>query len=217
MGDAVVVDLGARVDDWVSDITRTYSLGQPNETVLDAYMTVYEAQNLTFPLIEAGTQAWTLDNLAREYIKSKGYGEYFIHSLGHGFGVCVHERPLLSSGVDDPLFGLTYNQDFLTNIDAITIEPGIYISEMEFGIRIEDDFLVNNGGHEFVSEIIPRDVEWFIILEGDYDPIEMGVPWIEVSSEKSEEEESYSMPWFGAPLEMLLTIGLAAVLLRRQD
>jgi hypothetical protein len=217
MGDTVVVDLGARVDDWVSDITRTYSLGQPNETVLDAYMTVYEAQNLTFPLIEAGTQAWTLDNLAREYIKSKGYGEYFIHSLGHGFGVCVHERPLLSSGVDDPLFGLTYNQDFLTNIDAITIEPGIYIPEMEFGIRIEDDFLVNNGGHEFVSEIIPRDAEWFIILEGDYDPVEMGVPWIEVSSGEGEEDESNSIPWFGAPLEMLLTIGLAAVLLRRQD
>jgi len=158
-----------------------------------------------------------LDNLAREYIKSKGYGEYFIHSLGHGFGVCVHERPLLSSGVDDPLFGLTYNQDFLTNIDAITIEPGIYIPEMEFGIRIEDDFLVNNGGHEFVSEIIPRDAEWFIILEGDYDPVEMGVPWIEVSSGEGEEDESNSIPWFGAPLEMLLTIGLAAVLLRRQD
>jgi len=215
-GDVVVVDLGARVDDWVSDITRTYVLGEPTETELDAYMTVYEAQNLTFPIIEAGTQAWTLDNLARQYIESKGYGEYFTHSLGHGFGVCVHERPLLSSGADDPLFGMTYNQDFLTNIDAVTIEPGIYIEDLEFGIRIEDDFLVNNGGAEFVSETIPRDAEWFIIKEGDYDPVETGVPWIKVGGEEPDMDEK-TMPWFGAPLEMILTLGLAAIILRRLE
>ena len=216
-GDVVVVDLGSRHNDWVSDITRTYVLGEPNETVLDAYMTVYEAQNLTFPIIEAGTQAWTLDNLAREYIKSKGYGEYFIHSLGHGFGVCVHERPLISSGTDDPLFGLTWNQDVLTNIDAITIEPGIYIPEMEFGIRIEDDFLVDNGGSEFLSEMIPRDADWFIILEGDYDPVEEGVPWLEVEDDSSVMDDEKSLPWFGAPLQMLMPIALAAILLRRNE
>jgi len=215
-GDVVVVDLGARVDDWVSDITRTYVLGEPTETELDAYMTVYEAQNLTFPIIEAGTQAWTLDNLAREHIKSKGYGEYFIHSLGHGFGVCVHERPLLSSGADDPLFGMTYNQDFLTNIDAITIEPGIYITELEFGIRIEDDFLVNNGGSEFLSENIPRDADWFIISEDDYDALEEGVPWLAQDAD-DENPENKSMPWYGAPLEMLMAISLAAILLRRKE
>lgn len=215
-GDVVVVDLGARVDDWVSDITRTYVLGEPTGTELDAYMTVYEAQNLTFPIIEAGTQAWTLDNIAREHIKSRGYGEYFTHSLGHGFGVCVHERPLLSSGTDDPLFGLTYNQDFLTNIDAITIEPGIYITELEFGIRIEDDFLVDNGGSEFLSAEIPRDAEWFIISEGDYDAVEEGVPWL-VSNSEGEELENKTLPWYGAPLEMLMAISLAAILLRKQD
>ena len=101
----------------------------------------------------------------------------------------------------------------MTNIDAVTIEPGIYIEELEFGIRIEDDFLVNNDGAEFVSETIPRDADWFIIKEGDYDPEEMEVPWINTDKEPAMEEKT--MPWFGAPLEMFLTLGLAAILLRR--
>lgn len=168
IGDVVVVDLGARVNDWVSDITRTYIVGHTdNFTIIDSYMAVYDAQNLTFPVIEAGTPAWLPDDIARTHIIEKGYGDLFIHSLGHGFGICVHEPPLLSSGNDDPLFGLDYNEQPLMIYDAITIEPGIYHPEW-FGIRIEDDFLVNADGHEFLSEIIPRDLQWFMIEEGDY-------------------------------------------------
>ena len=59
IGDVVVVDLGARVNDWVSDVTRSYIVGPTtNQTIIDVYMAVYDAQNLTFPVIEAGTPAW---------------------------------------------------------------------------------------------------------------------------------------------------------------
>ncbi|HJM54824.1 MAG TPA: M24 family metallopeptidase, partial [Poseidonia sp.] len=169
IGDVVVVDLGARVNDWVSDVTRTYVIGgTTNETIIKAYMAVYDAQNLTFPLIEAGTPAWALDDIARAHIEEQGFGEYFIHSLGHGFGVCVHEPPLLSGGTDDPLFGLSYNQQPLAPYDAITIEPGIYLDGW-FGIRIEDDFLVNQEDHEFMTADLPRDLDWFMIENDDYD------------------------------------------------
>ena len=133
-------------------------------------MTVYDAQNLTFPFIESGTPAWVLDDVARTHIEEQGFGEYFIHSLGHGFGVCVHEPPLLSSGFDEPLFGLNFNNEPLTPIDAITIEPGIYIEDW-FGIRIEDDYLVDVDGHEPLTEDLPRDLDWFMIMEDDYPPL----------------------------------------------
>jgi len=170
VGDVVVIDLGGRVNDWVSDVTRTYVVGgTTNATILKAYMAVYDAQNLTFPLIEAGTPAWALDDIARTHIEEQGFGDQFIHSLGHGFGVCVHEPPLLSGGTDDPLFGLSYNQQPLAPYDAITIEPGIYLDGW-FGIRIEDDFLVNQESHEFLTADLPRDLDWFQIEVDDYDP-----------------------------------------------
>jgi Xaa-Pro aminopeptidase len=84
-GDVVVIDLGGRVNDWVSDVTRSYVIGgTTNATVLKAYMAVHDAQNLTFPLIEAGTPAWALDDIARTHIEEQGFGDEFIHSLGHG-------------------------------------------------------------------------------------------------------------------------------------
>ncbi len=205
IGDVVVVDLGARVNDWVSDVTRTYVVGYTNNfTIIDSYMAVYDAQNLTFPVIEAGTPAWVPDDIARTHITEKGYGDLFIHSLGHGFGICVHEPPLLSSGTDDPLFGLSYNQQPLAVWDAVTVEPGIY-HEGWFGIRIEDDFLVNQEGHEFLSEDIPRDLDWFIIEEDDY-------AWEEYFAENptSIESDDDSMPFPIGLIEISALIGLAA-------
>lgn len=64
--------------------------------------------------------------------------------------------------------------------------------------------------------MIPRDAEWFIISEGDYDAVEEGVPWL-VSNSEGEELENETLPWYGAPLEMLMAISLAAILLRKQD
>ena len=207
LGDVVVVDLGARVNDWVSDITRTYIVGgTDNFTIIDSYMAVYDAQNLTFPVIESGTPAWVPDDIARTHITERGYGDLFIHSLGHGFGVCVHEPPLLSSGADDPLFGLKYNQQPLMIWDAITVEPGIY-HDGWFGIRIEDDFLVNGDGHEFLSEDIPRDLDWFMIMPDDYE---------NASVEPAIEEDGLlSVPAVGI-IESLILCSVVAVITRHR-
>jgi len=207
LGDVVVVDLGARVNDWVSDITRTYIVGgTDNFTIIDSYMAVYDAQNLTFPVIESGTPAWVPDDIARTHITERGYGDLFIHSLGHGFGVCVHEPPLLSSGADDPLFGLKYNQQPLMIWDAITVEPGIY-HDGWFGIRIEDDFLVNGDGHEFLSEDIPRDLDWFMIMPDDYE---------NASVESAIEEDGLlSVPAVGI-IESLILCSVVAVITRHR-
>lgn len=209
IGDVVVVDLGARVNDWVSDVTRSYVVGgTTNETIIKAYMAVYDAQNLTFPLIEAGTPAWALDDIARAHIEEQGFGENFIHSLGHGFGVCVHEPPLLSGGTDDPLFGLSYNQQPLAPYDAITIEPGIYLDGW-FGIRIEDDFLVNQEDHEFMTADLPRDLDWFMIEPDAYD--------ISMAFNPPVEESIDSNQFLPVPLglvEILCLVGLAGL---RQD
>lgn len=203
VGDVVVIDLGGRVNDWVSDVTRTYVIGgTTNATVLKAYMAVYDAQNLTFPLIEAGTPAWALDDIARTHIEEQGFGDHFIHSLGHGFGVCVHEPPLLSGGTDDPLFGLSYNQQPLAPYDAITIEPGIYLDGW-FGIRIEDDFLVNQESHEFLTADLPRDLEWFMIQRDDYEPSKALVPPVESVSETA------FLPTPLGLMEIVALVGLA--------
>ncbi|MDA0715610.1 MAG: M24 family metallopeptidase [archaeon] len=203
-GDVVVVDLGARVNDWVSDVTRTYVVGgTTNATIIKAYMAVYDAQNLTFPLIEAGTPAWVLDDIARTHIEEQGFGDNFIHSLGHGFGVCVHEPPLLSSGTDDPLFGLSYNQQPLMAYDAVTIEPGIYLDGW-FGIRIEDDFLVNTDGHEFMTEDLPRDLDWFMITKDDYD---LSNAWTPQNTESNEVDNALPMPV--GLVEIVVLLGVA--------
>ncbi len=210
-GDVVVVDLGARVNDWVSDVTRSYVVGgTTNATIIKAYMAVHDAQNLTFPLIEAGTPAWALDDIARTHIEEEGFGEYFIHSLGHGFGVCVHEPPLLSSGTDDPLFGLSYNQQPLMAYDAVTIEPGIYIDGW-FGIRIEDDFLVNTDGHEFMTADLPRDLDWFMIKKNDYD---IGNAWTNQDKESENDDKALPMP---VGLFEILALVSVAVWQRREE
>ena len=214
-GDVVVVDLGARVQDWVSDVTRSYVVGgTDNETIIDAYMAVHDAQNLTFPLIESGTPAWVLDDVARTYIEEKGYGEYFIHSLGHGFGVCVHEPPLLSSGLDEPLFGLNFNNEPLTPIDAITIEPGIYIEDW-FGIRIEDDYLVDVDGHEPLTEDLPRDLDWFMIMEDDYPALPQHEAGMDAGENNEGVLEAVPLP-FGI-VETLAIACVVAVLVPRRD
>jgi hypothetical protein len=177
-------------------------------------MAVYDAQNLTFPVIEAGTPAWVPDDIARTHIEEQGYGEFFIHSLGHGFGVCVHEPPLLSGGTDDPLFGLSYNEQPLAVWDAVTVEPGIYLDGW-FGVRIEDDFLVNQEGHEFLTADLPRDLDWFMIEKDDYEALE----WHTEDAEDEDEggiSEILPAPLSGLESILLLTL-VAAALGRSRD
>ena len=210
IGDVVVVDLGARVNDWVSDVTRTYIVGgTTNETIISSYMAVYDAQNLTFPVIEAGTPAWVPDDIARTHITEQGYGDLFIHSLGHGFGVCVHEPPLLSSGSSDPLFGLSYNEQPLMVYDAITVEPGIY-HDGWFGIRIEDDFLVNADGHEFLTADLPRDLEWAMITFEDYTDES-------VKKVGGDEDDSSFLPYPAGIVEIVVLSAIVVAIRREEE
>jgi len=209
IGDVVVVDLGARVNDWVSDVTRTYIVGgTTNQTIIDSYMAVYDAQNLTFPVLEAGTPAWVPDDIARTHIEDQGFGDLFIHSLGHGFGVCVHEPPLLSSTRSDPLFGLNYNEQPLMIWDALTVEPGIY-HDGWFGIRIEDDFLINSDGHEFLTADLPRDLEWAMITLDDYTPTSL------IDTKSGEDDSSY-LPYPVGFVEVFVLIAII-VAIKRDD
>ena len=113
---------------------------------------------------------------------------------------------MLSGGTDDPLFGLSYNQQPLAPYDAITIEPGIYLDGW-FGIRIEDDFLVNQEDHEFMTADLPRDLDWFMIENDDYDiSMAFNPPPVE---EDVEDRRFLSVPL--GLVEILCLVGLAGL------
>ena len=108
------------------------------------------------------------------------------------------------------MFGLSYNQQPLAVWDAITIEPGIYLDGW-FGVRIEDDFLVNQESSEFLSIDLPRDLDWFMIKADDYSQSDM------VSTEDSEEEsETLPFPIGMVQTMMLLTI-VASAFVRNEN
>ena len=169
-GEVIVIDLGARVDGWASDETRTYVLTPVPENFTQVYNIAKVAHDISAPMLVHGTQAWTIDKKARDHIRDEGYGDYFIHSLGHGVGACVHERPLLSqrNGSD---FGMDYdaNRDIASVADVVTIEPGIYLPE-QWGIRIEDDYRVYDDKSERYTHS-PDNLSWAIISAAEYDPI----------------------------------------------
>lgn len=133
----VLIDTGAKVKGYCSDITRTAFFGEPTEEFKKAYNAVLNANLLAEEKIYAGISGKDADNIAREYLKAQGYGEYFTHSLGHGVGLLIHERPYLSQK----------SADTLTENKVFTVEPGVYI-EGEFGIRIEDTCALRGGKTE---------------------------------------------------------------------
>lgn len=136
-GDFVTLDYGAYYKGYVSDITRTIAIGQPDEKLKEIYEIVYHAQHLAIDGIKPGMTGKEADALTRDYISEKGYGEYFGHSTGHGIGLEVHEGPALSMKSDIVLEpGM-----------VVTVEPGIYIPGLG-GVRIEDDTLITETGNE---------------------------------------------------------------------
>lgn len=136
-GDFVTLDFGAIYNGYVSDITRTISVGQPSEKLKEMYQTVLESQLLALEKVGPGMTGIQADAVARDYLTSKGYGEAFGHSTGHGIGLEVHEGPGLSSR----------SETVLEPNMVVTIEPGIYIPGIG-GVRIEDDILITETGNE---------------------------------------------------------------------
>ncbi|ASI98803.1 Xaa-Pro dipeptidase PepQ [Thermococcus celer] len=134
-GDLVVIDEGALYRHYNSDMTRTIVVGSPNEKQKDIYYAVLEAQRKGVEVARPGMTAKELDTVVRDVIAEYGYGDYFIHSTGHGVGLEIHEWPRVSQTDDTELRpGM-----------VITVEPGIYIPGFG-GVRIEDTILITEGG-----------------------------------------------------------------------
>jgi Xaa-Pro aminopeptidase len=139
-GDLVVVDMGAFVDGYASDMTRMLFIGSPNARVKRTYKAVLEAQLAAIDAVRAGIPAGRVDRAARAVLKAHGLDRAFVHSTGHGLGLEIHEPPRLGAREKTRLqAGM-----------AITIEPGVYI-EGWGGIRIEDTVLVTANGCEILT------------------------------------------------------------------
>jgi Xaa-Pro aminopeptidase len=139
-GDLVVFDMGATLDGYCSDGTRTFAVGEPGEEAREVYETVRSAQAAALHAVAAGVGGEELDGVARELISAAGHGDRFGHGLGHGVGLEVHEAPRVS-----PL-----SDDVLAEGEVVTIEPGVYLPG-KFGVRIEDLVVVGDGGYRNLS------------------------------------------------------------------
>ena len=133
-GRPIVIDIGAQVDGYCSDMTRTVVLGEPDETFRTVHDIVLAAQETAAEMVEPGMSCADAHELAHRVIKEAGYGEQFGHGLGHGVGLQIHEHPYL---------GPT-SEDSIAEGQVITIEPGIYLPEWG-GVRIEDMGLIADG------------------------------------------------------------------------
>jgi len=130
-GDLVVVDIGAKFQGYCNDLTRTFIVGKPSLKQSRIYEAVAKAQNTALKKIRAGCEGKEVDRVAREQIEKAGYGEYFVHGLGHGVGLDIHEPPTLGPA----------SKDILASGNVVTVEPGIYLPGFG-GVRIEDTVLV---------------------------------------------------------------------------
>lgn len=137
-GDIVTIDFGAYYNRYVSDMTRTIFIGEvQNQQLQEIYEIVREAKRRAISAIKPGVKTSDVDKIARDYIIEHGYGAYFGHGTGHGIGIDIHEAPRVS-GQDETI---------LEPGMIITVEPGIYLPQIG-GVRIEDDILVTETGHE---------------------------------------------------------------------
>lgn len=134
-GDQLIIDWGANIGGYFSDLTRTFAIGEPQDEMKRIAQIVLQANEAAQEKAGPGIPAQDVDRAARQVIEDAGYGEFFIHRTGHGLGMEGHEHPYIREGNLLPLApGMTF-----------TIEPGIYLPN-KGGVRIEDDVVVTNDG-----------------------------------------------------------------------
>jgi Xaa-Pro aminopeptidase len=140
-GMAVIIDIGASLRGYKSDITRVVCIGRPGEELRKVYDIVREANERGREAVRPGSTAGEVDAACRDFISEAGYGDSFIHRTGHGIGMSVHEPPWIMRGSDFELEpGMTFS-----------IEPGIYLPG-RFGVRVEDIVAVSDSGCETLTK-----------------------------------------------------------------
>lgn len=145
--DMVLVDMGAQINGYKSDLTRVFFLGKITPIQRKVYGIVREAQGRAIKAIRPGIAIDVVDDTARGYIATSGYRKFFGHSLGHGIGLDVHEDPSISNK----------NKGIIREGMVFTVEPGIYLPG-KFGIRIEDMVLVTRKGFEVLSGALDKSI-----------------------------------------------------------
>lgn len=142
----LLIDFGARFNDYPADITRTFCRGEPTAQMRAMYDAVYSANKAARDFARAGVSCEAVDRVARDVIEAAGFGEYFIHRLGHGLGLSVHELPNIVEG----------NKELLQPGMVFTIEPGVYAPGVG-GVRIEDNVVVTDDGIDALTSF-PREL-----------------------------------------------------------
>ena len=145
-GDFLVIDYGAAYDDYISDITRTFAVGEVDAEFEKIHKIVQEANAAGRAAGKPGVPCAEVDKAARGVIKQAGYGEYFRHRTGHGIGMEAHEQPYMRGD----------NMQLLEPGMAYTVEPGIYLAGQN-GVRVEDNVVVTETGSDSLSDL-PREM-----------------------------------------------------------
>lgn len=147
-GDFLLLDFGARVGGYCSDITRTFVVGPPSAEQREVYDVVRLANERAVSAVRPGMTGRDADGVARGYIQDRGFGDLFGHSLGHGIGLEVHEAPRLAKTAEGPL----------VEGAVVTVEPGIYRPGWG-GVRIEDDVHLGAGGTQVLTRFTRELIE----------------------------------------------------------
>lgn len=145
-GDFLLLDFGARVGGYCSDITRTFVVGRASTEQREIHEIVRGANERAVRAVRPGMSGRDADGVARDYIEDRGFGDLFGHSLGHGIGLEVHEAPRLAKTAEGPL----------VEGAVVTVEPGIYRPGWG-GVRIEDDVHLGAGGAQVLTRF-PREL-----------------------------------------------------------
>jgi Xaa-Pro aminopeptidase len=148
-GDFVTIDMGGRLHGYCGDMTRTIAIAYADDEHKAAYELVQNAQATALEKLRPGLRGFEGDAIARNIIAEAGFGEYFVHSLGHSVGLEIHEQPNLSPS----------DKTILCPGHVVTVEPGIYLPD-RFGLRIEDTAVITDKGAEALTHY-PKQLLFF--------------------------------------------------------
>jgi Xaa-Pro aminopeptidase len=144
-GDTVIIDVGALVDGYHSDMTRSYVIGEPTDQQREIYALVEAAQRQGIEALAPGVTAQAVDRACRDLFVDAGYGDWYLHGTGHGVGLVIHESPFHSQA----------SEEVLVAGNVVTVEPGLY--RVGFGgFRIEDLLVVTESGSRPLTHTSPR-------------------------------------------------------------